>query len=113
MKKSFFILFVPLLFFMAHCKKDETVLGDHTIVEGIITEEGTGKVAANVTMQLRKCTYQVFGTSSCTTIDTIRTDANGFYRFDFKHDTDFDYELRVSPDAERFLVIHNDAPLLP
>jgi hypothetical protein len=111
MKKSFFILLVPLLFLMAHCKKDDTFLGDHTIAEGIIKEDGTGKAVANVQVRLRKCTYQLLGSSSCMTIDTIRTDANGFYHFDFKHDKAFDYELRVSPDDEKYLVIHNDAPL--
>lgn len=96
---------------MAQCHKDDTFLDDHTIAEGIITEEGSGKPVANVQMRLRRCIYQVFGSSSCTTIDTTRTDAKGFYRFDFKHETDYQYEARAAPDSEKYLVKNNDYPL--
>jgi hypothetical protein len=110
MKKYFFVL-VSFSFLMVQCRKDDTYLGDHTIAEGIITEEGTGKPVANVQMRLRRCTYQVLGSSSCEMFDTTRTDAKGFFKFDFKHEQDYQYEVRAAPDAEKYLVKNNDAPL--
>ncbi len=109
--KKYVILLIPLVFLMARCQKDDTYLGDHTIAEGIITEKGSGKPVANVQMRLRRCTYQVFGSSSCETIDTVRTDAKGFFSFNFKHEKEYQYEIRAVPDAERYFVENNDAPL--
>ena len=102
---------IPLVFMMARCQKDNTYLGDHTIAEGIITEKGSGKPVANVQMRLRRCTYQVFGSSSCETIDTMRTNTKGFFSFDFKHEKEYQYEIRAVPDAEKYFVENNDAPL--
>ena len=109
--KKYLILLVPLLFLMAQCKKDNSYLGDHTIAEGIITEKGSGKPVKNVQMRLRRCTYQVLGSSSCETIDTLRTDTKGFFKFDFQHEKDYQYEIRAVPDTEKYYVVDNDAPL--
>ena len=110
MKKYLFLL-VSFSFLMAQCNKDDTYLGDHTIAEGIITEEGSGKPVANVRMRLYKCTYQVFGSSSCSTFDSMRTDAKGFFSFDFKHEKDYQYEIDAVPDAEKYFVRNNGAPV--
>ena len=110
MKKYLFLLTCFGLL-LAQCQKDDTYLGDHTIAEGIITEEGTGKPVANVRMRLYKCTYQVFGSSSCATFDSTRTDAKGFFSFDFKHEKDYQYEIDAVPDAEKYFVRNNGAPV--
>ena len=109
--KKYLILLVPLLFLMAQCQKDSSYLGDRTIAEGIITEKGSGKPVANVQMRLRRCTYQVFGSSSCETIDTIRTDTKGFFSFNFQHEKAYEYEIRAVPNAEKYYVVDNDAPV--
>ena len=110
MKKYLFLL-ACFGFLLAQCQKDNTYLGDHTIAEGIITEEGSGKPVANVRMRLYKCTYQVFGSSSCSTFDSTRTDAKGFFSFDFKHEKDYQYEIDAVPDAEKYFVRNNGAPV--
>ena len=110
MKKYFFVL-VSFTFLMAQCNKHDTYFDDHTIAEGIIKEEGSGTPVANVQMRLRRCTYQVLGSSSCETMDTTRTDSKGFFRFDFMHEKEYQYEVRAAPDVEKYLVKDNDAPL--
>jgi hypothetical protein len=110
MKKYFFVL-LSFGFLMQQCTKDDTYLGDHTIAEGIITEEGTGKPVANVLMRLYKCTYQVLGSSSCDTFSSTRTDAKGFFSFDFKHEKDYQYEINALPDTEKYFVRDNGAPV--
>jgi hypothetical protein len=110
MKKFLFILGC-FSFLMAQCTKDDSYLGDHTIAAGTITEAVSAKPVANVQMILYRCTYQVFGGSSCAIFDSTRTDAKGFYSFDFKHEKDYQYEIDAVPDSKKYAIINNGFPV--
>jgi hypothetical protein len=94
MKKSFFILLVPLLLCLAHCKKQRS---DITVVEGFAYEFGTKKALVGASIWI------VGPTSGCTfgncpleeiANSRVKTDANGHYRIEFRHESAGYYEMR-------------------
>jgi hypothetical protein len=91
MKKYLFLL-ACFSFLMAHCHKES--FNDTTGVEGTVVEFGTKKPIPNVLLLLNKSAgLSGSWSSSWSTLDTFRTDANGHYRYTFKHEAGGNYEL--------------------
>jgi hypothetical protein len=100
MKKSFFILLVPLLLGMAQCRKDKYTpfpLGKWTVIKGKVLELETKKPIPNAQILVKGCPSTDFGGfSSCRPMDTVFSQADGSYEARFLHEEATSFECQVT-----------------
>jgi hypothetical protein len=102
MKKHIFVLLVPLLFSMASCER-KPLNRTFIDVRGQVLEIVTQKPIANALVAIYEEGGEFLGSSWTRLLDSTRTDANGFYRFN-KPDLDNGSTFTLSAVAKKYYV---------
>jgi hypothetical protein len=100
MKKSFFILLVPLLIGSTCCKKEEPSnpypLGEYTIIKGKVLEFGTNKPIPDAQVLIMGFSQKDFGgPTNSRPMDTVFSKADGSYEAKFRHEEVDDFQCHV------------------
>ena len=78
MKKLLFLsLSILIVSFLGSCKKEP----EFSSVEGYVREWKSNKPIPNAKIRIQKCAGEFLGSFSCSDIDTIYSDANGYYKY--------------------------------
>jgi hypothetical protein len=78
MKKLIFIsLTILIITFLGSCRKEVAF----SSVEGYVIEKGSNKRIPNARIRIQECQGEFLGSFSCSDIDTIYSDANGYYKY--------------------------------
>jgi hypothetical protein len=78
MKKIFFLFSIALIVsFLSSCHKEP----EFSSVEGYVREWKSNKAIPNARIRIQECQGEFLGSFSCSDIDTIYSDANGYYKY--------------------------------
>lgn len=76
-KLIFFSLTLLIISFLGSCRKEP----EFSSVEGYVREYKSKKPIPNAKIRIQKCAGEFLGSFSCSDIDTIYSDANGYYKY--------------------------------